>query len=588
MPGSGGRPHTSQVSNPWAHGIWNDAKKEAPARLQEVLLSPTATMQANPSFMSDDFASPPASRGSLADSSFPLPIPLHPTPKTYRSQSYSVGQLEQDQGGQGVPPAAVGSRAIGRGRAPQYTNLQHRASRPSVLGELGHDSAILGRVKEDEDGEEEVRDQTKGPPPVDTGRPRTGQLSKENAPYRPGDTSFRTRTMSTASTASHISALGGAPRTTRSYGHVAEGDDVLDDTEEPGEFSASAQHPELARRYSEQYGEASRMAGYGQLDNRNLENVRKAHWQSSLGWGSIPEVPQSRRHSFADIPTRQGSITSEHQPSLLGLSEHLPGEDQPLEASGMYAEDTLNPSRGDHSESNPPLNPFAPAFVPKSFEEQFLELENLRRRDYAASYFSGEASLRNNVRSLQQPYGGATHFNRGQHTGIPRHEQLLFVVTFKAQRADVFYIQEDTGLEVKDGDLVIVEADRGTDLGTVSAANVSWEDARAIKTRLSEEHYRWLMLFSRHGQTGGTGAANATNMSGGSAVGGMGPPGTHGLQEPQSGELKPKLIKRLAQSHEIQTLRDKEGNEAKAKRVCQQKVAEHRLNMEILDAEFQM
>ncbi|KAH6681289.1 PSP1 C-terminal conserved region-domain-containing protein, partial [Verticillium dahliae] len=52
--------------------------------------------------------------------------------------------------------------------------------------------------------------------------------------------------------------------------------------------------------------------------------------------------------------------------------------------------------------------------------------------------------------------------------------------------------------------------------------------------------------------------------------------------------LKPKLIKRLAQSHEIHALRDKEGNEAKAKRVCMQKVKEHGLNMEILDAEFQM
>ena len=48
------------------------------------------------------------------------------------------------------------------------------------------------------------------------------------------------------------------------------------------------------------------------------------------------------------------------------------------------------------------------------------------------------------------------------------------------------------------------------------------------------------------------------------------------------------MIKRLAQPHEIYMLRDKEGNEAKAKRMCQQKVAEHHLNMEILDAEFQM
>jgi len=74
----------------------------------------------------------------------------------------------------------------------------------------------------------------------------------------------------------------------------------------------------------------------------------------------------------------------------------------------------------------------------------------------------------------------------------------------------------------------------------------------------------------------------------GSAVGGMGPPNQHHMQEPNSGELKPKLIKRLAQKHEVVALREKEGNEAKAKRVCMQKVKEHGLNMEILDAEFQM
>ena len=68
----------------------------------------------------------------------------------------------------------------------------------------------------------------------------------------------------------------------------------------------------------------------------------------------------------------------------------------------------------------------------------------------------------------------------------------------------------------------------------------------------------------------------------------MGPHGSHGAQEAANADIKPKLIKRLAQNHEILTLRDKEGNEAKAKRVCQQKVTEHRLNMEILDAEFQM
>lgn len=165
-------------------------------------------------------------------------------------------------------------------------------------------------------------------------------------------------------------------------------------------------------------------------------------------------------------------------------------------------------------------------------------------------------------------------------------------MTFKCCRADVFYIQEDTGLQVKPGDLVIVEADRGTDLGTVAHANISWAKAKEFKEHYAEEHYKWLMLFSRQNQSGSAGM-NPNGLSGlsgapGSAIGGMGPQSQHNSQESQSAEIKPKLIKRLAQNHEIQTLRDKEGNEAKAKRVCQQKVAEHRLNMEILDAEFQM
>lgn len=163
--------------------------------------------------------------------------------------------------------------------------------------------------------------------------------------------------------------------------------------------------------------------------------------------------------------------------------------------------------------------------------------------------------------------------------------QLLYIVTFKCHRADVFYFQEDTGLQVKTGDLVIVEADRGTDLGTVQHANISLQEARELKQQYAEEHYKWLMMFSRQGQLEGSNVANA-GLTARSATGGMGPH-AHGVQE-TSADIKPKLIKRLAQNHEIMTLRDKEGNEAKAKRVCQQKVAEHRLNMEILDAEFQM
>ena len=173
----------------------------------------------------------------------------------------------------------------------------------------------------------------------------------------------------------------------------------------------------------------------------------------------------------------------------------------------------------------------------------------------------------------------------------PRHNQLLHIVLFKCARADVFYIQEGTGLTVKPGDLVIVEADRGTDLGTVAHGNVDWQNAKELKEHYAEEHYKWLMMYSQGASStsDGTGAGLLASSNGfhGSAIGGMGPT-QHHMQEPNTGELRPKLIKRLAQSHEVSSLRDKEGQEAKAKRVCMQKVKEHGLSMEILDAEFQM
>jgi hypothetical protein len=235
--------------------------------------------------------------------------------------------------------------------------------------------------------------------------------------------------------------------------------------------------------------------------------------------------------------------------------------------------------------------------------ERDIKLEHLRARDFAASYFSGrEHSVRaadalpspGIPTSLHQAYNMQAAYGRPPQGSLaqPHQNQLLYIVTFKCHRADVFYIQEDTGLQVKPGDLVIVEADRGTDLGTIQHANVSWQKARELKEQYAEEHYKWLMLFSRQSQSGASNVVTPNcglpGMTGRSAIGGMGPPGPHGTHESQATEIKPKLIKRLAQNHEILTLRDKEGNEAKAKRVCQQKVAEHRLNMEILDAEFQM
>lgn len=229
----------------------------------------------------------------------------------------------------------------------------------------------------------------------------------------------------------------------------------------------------------------------------------------------------------------------------------------------------------------------------------------MQNRTYAASYFSGVGpALRSRIESTQSPTSAVNphgvSYQQNQPQGIfsrPGHETPLYLVSFKCARAEVYYVADNTGLEVKEGDLVIVEADRGHDLGTVLNAKISWMEAKELKSKANEEHYRWLMMFSRHNQTsegissGGTGgmmAGNAPERSSSTA----GPStNTFATGVVDSGhreaELKPKMIKRLAQPHEIATLRDKEGNEAKAKRICQQKVNETKLDMEILDAEFQ-
>jgi PSP1 C-terminal conserved region len=581
-------------SFPWSStGIWNENRKEPPSRLQEVLASQAATSVNSAALMVADLQSPLKSKAPLKETAIPFSIPLHPTPKTYRSQSYSVGQLDPESFSPSLS-RSPGNVVRSRGGA-QAANLQHRPSRPSVLGDFGHDSGTLGRVREVEDDDENENNSESSQTYTASQARTIEQLTRENALLRQAasgqyENRFRDRTSSSISAISASSGFSnaGAPyRNNRMHNNLADGGDLaIDDHEDVGvplDLGSRSAFGRLSEPVANSLDRQQQLSA-AQIENRNSESAKRAQWQTSLGFGSIPEIPQSRRHSFADVPTRQGSISSAGK-SPLQFAMDVP-RTKPTdrdEGYGTYGEDAQE-SLGEHRECT--------QLSPRTLEEQDLELEHLRIRQFAASYFSGPDLSRapQAGQSLHQAYTSPNAYGRPHH--LDHHAQPLFIVTFKCCRSDVFYIQEGTGLQVKPGDLVIVEADRGTDLGTVAHADITWEDARQMKEHYAEEHYKWLMLFSRQSQTGGPNAVNpnglGANGAPGSAVGGMGPPGAHGPQDPQAGELKPKLIKRLAQNHEIQTLRDKEGNEAKAKRVCQQKVVEHRLNMEILDAEFQM
>lgn len=109
--------------------------------------------------------------------------------------------------------------------------------------------------------------------------------------------------------------------------------------------------------------------------------------------------------------------------------------------------------------------------------------------------------------------------------------QVYYVVEFKGGRNDYFYIPDGSDLQVTEGDLVIVEADRGKDLGKVILVQ------------------------------------NAATM----------------LVPPQD----PKCIYRNAQTTEVNMLLDKARDEQKALAIVQAKARQKGLDMEIVDAEYQ-
>ncbi|KAF2706460.1 PSP1-domain-containing protein [Pleomassaria siparia CBS 279.74] len=316
--------------------------------------------------------------------------------------------------------------------------------------------------------------------------------------------------------------------------------DELDDGE-----AALAGRSSLTRRFSEHIA-AAREAEVDRL----ADNMKMPNW----GIGNPPQ-PESlgRRHSFATVGSHTSHQTAFHISTLSNTYE--------------MDEGLISPSTG-----------HAP---PEQFD--------------AAAYFAGygPASRAINASAISaahpDPHTSTTN-PYSVPTVLRRPGRRLFIVTFKCSRADIYYLFDNTGLEVRCGDLVIVEGDRGCDLGQVAYADITMEEAKTLKKEANEEHLRWLVMFSQYSLAG---ASSDAGMLGALAKANGFPNTTRSTLTTMGAsvietETKPKMIKRVAQKHEVDALREKEGAEAKAKRVAAQKAAEHRLPMEILDAEYQL
>jgi hypothetical protein len=445
---------------------------------------------------------------------------------------------------------------------------------------MSNDGSILGKVKEVDGDEDEAAAESLQASMHQSSEAKTIELlARENAILRQQQ-QFNARIRPRASTSTSFLNNGYPVQETV----PEESDFAIDELDELGDGGDLLARRATNRRMSE-YGAAPMRGAIG-LETRKTDStaLKKALWSSSLGF-PMGDVSQSRRHSFANMPTRQGSISSLADSTATLEASTVDGQPQDYTTNLVESPGYATSNAGEYN-----------CHAMLSCANSIV---------VASNYFTGPGNLGNPLppvynSAYQSPFAMQPQFqNRAPspHRNVynmaqPRHNQLLHIVLFKCARADVFYIQEGTGLTVKPGDLVIVEADRGTDLGTVAKDSVDWQTAKELKEHYAEEQYKWLMMYSQGASAtqDGSGPGLLASSAGlqGSAIGGMGPPSQHHMQEPNAGELRPKLIKRLAQNHEIHSLREKEGQEAKAKRVCMQKVKEHGLNMEILDAEFQM
>lgn len=162
----------SQPSTPGAESTtvaWGPITTSSGPRRQVVAPSLDSNHSyASMASMSDDDAavlSPINFDGPKDDKGFfPFPIPMQPR-KAYRSQSYSVGQLDNEVDPSLGPQVGItGNHQIPGGRSA-IQGLSHRPARPSMLGENSGRTA-LGLVLEDDDDDMDGNNDPRAPPGI--------------------------------------------------------------------------------------------------------------------------------------------------------------------------------------------------------------------------------------------------------------------------------------------------------------------------------------------------------------------------------------------------------------------------------------
>ena len=502
------------------------------ARFQHSPFDPPVPRQLSPTNTSQPFS--PHSR-------FPPPptataaAPLDPNQRVQRSQSFSLG--DHSYGATySVANAPVGHRPS-LFADDKSTTVGTRSFKPS--------SAFPASPLARDSIEEEVDD-------FDATL-RQATSSKDDSPSRYQD---RGRSLST-SAASHAF--------TRQRGSEAE--DLIDealyeeDEEAEQEFEPLSRSRTLPTEHNMSgtlpggalgaYGGSSRFAGLANTERERLERQRAPMRQSPRIVEDIP--PVRRQDSFSQAAWDSASAVRSPPRSV----------DYPGVASNFdsFEQSSMVDSPGS-MHSFPGVREYAgPSDVQNYFNN---DLDRRRQAEHQMQLYQMQNRFRSPV--SYPPHDGARPFSFHD-----PDQYTLHFVKFKANRMDVFYLAKEKKLDLQVKDYVIVDGDRGTDLGMVSKVNVTEAEARALTAQLQREQA----------------AATAANQNGMNANAIEAIAAAANQVSERDVTIPKKFIHRLAVRGEIDGLQMKMQDEAQAKQVCEMKVQQRGLQMDILDVEYQ-
>lgn len=204
------------------------------------------------------------------------------------------------------------------------------------------------------------------------------------------------------------------------------------------------------------------------------------------------------------------------------------------------------------SPSSPTPNSTTTTYAPPAHLQKVLE-EPVSLSDPQQSSTTG-----NGTSMIDHATSGGSSSNKSQ----------LYMIEFKAGRTDFYYLADEQIQQPSVGDLVIVEADRGKDLGKVAMTNLSRDQVSLLQSQKKQNDPTPSSMSDNkttedRNPSSSSSSTTTTNLN----------------------DLK--RIYRLAASEEINQLLVKGQDEQNALALCQQKIKQRKLRMDVVDAEYQ-